>query len=527
MTTDSSKYSSQYERGLLGLIYTNKDLLLQTKQRLTSQYFLYKPHRIIYTAMCLLSDQVELSTVDVDTLYTESSKLGLQESGVDSGYLMTVCQSNYSASNYDFYFSKILEAYKKYQLHETLADLQTLVDRNYSDLEGSLSSKELYDEVGTGLSRLDAFEEQEKEAIVMNERAEEYLIERAEETTTVRGLTTGFNRLDETLNGLTDGSLTVIAGPAGAGKSTVLLNIANHVAFDCYSPKPVLFLSTEMYTDEDLSRLIAMRSMIQERHIANGTAYHDPKQRRILQAVLKEIQSGQLIFHEYMPEFNASKLASKMTYYKHKYDIGLVVFDYIKLETSLDTNQLKNRREDQILGDIANILKLTAGKLKIPAVAGCQINTRTKRIADSDRIIRYCNNLIELCPKTVEQMKKEGDTHKYGTHEFIIRKARAGGGRTSPIRFWKPCNLIQECEIFQEEVSEEEAKEESNIFALTTPREYKKKVNDYFKVERLDQQVERVEQIAHIVDQVTPQEMEITEGQVDPRYEFTDDDMTF
>ena len=505
-TVDASKFSSQYERGLLGLIYANKDLLLETKQRISSEVFLYTPHRIIYTAMCLLSDHADLSNIDVDTLYIETSKLGLADSGVGPDYLMVVCQSDYSRSNYELYITKVKEAFNKFKLNETLDDLKNLVDKNYSDVLGSKSAKELYDLVSTEVSRLEAFDDTEKEAILVNERVEDFIVERAENPTTVKGQTTGFPRLDEDLNGMTDGSLTVIAGMPGAGKSTLLLNVANHVAIDSDNPKPVLFLSTEMYTDEDISRLVAMRSCIRERDIANGKAYHDPKQREILNKVVQEIKGGQPIFHEYMPDFNASKIASKMNYYKHKYDIGLVVFDYIKLETNLDFNHIANRREDQILGDITNILKLTAGKLGIPAVAGCQINSRSMRVADSDRIIRYCNNLVELRPKTVEQMEKEGDVNKHGTHDFIILKARAGGGKKHPIRFWKPCNLIQEAEIFMD--SEESAEESKSDWAslLTTPREFERRVNDRFRVDRVEE----------VSQQVVPSEMEVEESTAGP-----------
>lgn len=513
---DPSRFSSQYERGLLGLIYANKDLLLETKQRISSEVFLYRPHRIIYTAMCLLSDHTELSDIDVDTLYIESSKLGLDSSGVGTDYLMVVCQSDYSRSNYELYVTKVQEAFNKYKLNETLNDLQSLVDKNYSDVIGSKSAKELYDLVSTEISRLEAFGDTEKEAVLVNERAEDFLKERADDPTTVKGQTTGYPRLDEDLNGLTDGSLTVIAGMPGAGKSTLLLNVANHVALDSENPKPVLFLSTEMYTDEDISRLIAMRSCIRERNISNGTAYHDPKQREVLNRVVQEIKNGQPIFHEYMPDFNASKIASKMNYYKHKYDIGLVVFDYIKLETNLDFNHIANRREDQILGDITNILKLTAGKLGIAALAGCQINSRSMRVADSDRIIRYCNNLIELRPKTVEQMEKEGDVNKYGTHEFIILKARAGGGKKHPVRFWKPCNLIQEADLYYEEESDEgDSKKSDWSNLLTTPREFERKINDSFRVSR----VETVSQ------QVTPSEMELQDSSFEPPLPYEDDDM--
>jgi hypothetical protein len=190
-----------------------------------------------------------------------------------------------------------------------------------------------------------------------------------------------------------------------------------------------------------------------------------------------------------MPDFNASKLCNRIHYYKSKYNIGLVIFDYIKLDTSLDQNQLKNRREDQILGDLTNSLKLTAGKLNIPILAACQINTRSLKVADSDRIERYCNNLIEFREKTVKELEQAGDHREYGTHWLTNWKTRAGGRVRTPVRFWKPCNLIQEAEDFIEEKTEEDQDPTISV-ETTTPSEYAKLINESFRVESIEKVVQ-------------------------------------
>ncbi|RLI00229.1 hypothetical protein DRO38_06860 [Candidatus Bathyarchaeota archaeon] len=366
------------------------------------------------------------------------------------------------------------------------------MNSNYSDVNESLNSDELTEEILAKINKLKAYEDKEKEAVLINEVVREYVEEWSNEPTGIRGLSTGYTRLDESINGLMPGALTVIAGIAGAGKSTVLLNVAEHVAFNIEEPVPVYFISTEMYTKEDTSRLLAMRSMIREREIFNGIAYNDPKQRQILDGIINDIENGQKFFHEYMPDFSASKLCSKIHYHKAKHNIGLVIFDYIKLDTSLDENKLKNRREDQILGDLANALKLTAGKLGIPVLAACQINTRTLRVADSDRIERYCNNLIEFREKTVEELQKAGDHRRYGTHWFTIRKARPGGRIKAPVRFWKRCNLIQDAETFEEE-KEEDAVENPISVESSTPEEYERLINESFKVEGVQQIVQHTD----------------------------------
>jgi len=498
---ERSKFYSQYERGLLGLIFSNEDLLIETRQLIGSEYFLYEPHRIIYTAMCLLSDQTDLKNLDIDTVYIECAKLGLKDSGVGADYLMMVCEHNFKLSNYKLYLNKVREAYKKFALNEAIKDSHTIVQQNRTDVQESLDSNELMDEVLARINKLRGYEDKEQEAVHINTTIREYVEKWAANPTNIRGLHTGFKKLDEAINGLMPGALTVVAGIAGAGKSTVLLNIAEEVAFANAHRVPVYFISTEMYSEEDAARLLAMRSMIRERDISNGIAYHDPKSKLILDRVITEIENGETFFHEYMPEFNASKLCSRIQYHKAKHNIGLVIFDYIKLDTNMDNGQIKNRREDQVLGDLTVALKTTAGKLNIPVLAACQINTRNLKVADSDRILRYCNNLIEFRAKTVKELEYAGDHRKYGTHWLTSWKTRSGGKARTPVRFWKPCNLLQEAEDFIDDINEETGEDSAINVETTTPAEYARLINESFKVEKVENVIKHTD-----IEQVTVKE---------------------
>jgi replicative DNA helicase len=509
-TNDRSNFYSQYERGLLGLIYSHEDLLIEARQLIGSEHFLYEPHRIIFTAMCILSDREDLCKLDVNTVFIECMNLGLKETGVGADYVMLVCEHSFNRSNFKLYLNKVTEAYKKYSLSEVLSDSYNLVSQNKTDVVESLDSEELMDEVMAKISKLGGYDEKDTEAVLVNEVIREYVLEWASDPTSVRGIRTGFNKLDETINGLMPGALTVIAGKAGAGKSTVLLNIAERVAFSNEETVPVYFVSTEMYTKEDAARLLAMRSMIREREISNGIAYQDPKKQELLDKVVNEIENGNMFFHEYMPDFNASKLCSRIQYYKSKYNIGLVIFDYIKLDTTADSGKMRNRREDQILGDLTVALKTTAGKLNIPVLAACQINSRSLNVADSDRILRYCNNLIEFKDKTVEELEQAGDHRKYGTHWLTNWKTRSGGKARTPVRFWKPCNLIQEAEEFIDESGENASEDELPVSVeTTTPAEYAKLINESFKIERVES----------VVQHVDVQEMDVSDD-----YTIPDDD---
>jgi hypothetical protein len=111
--------------------------------------------------------------------------------------------------------------------------------------------------------------------------------------------------------------------------------------------------------------------------------------------------------------------------------IGAFFFDYIKLPEVTGVEAFK---EYQVLGNIATGLKDLAGRLNIPVVAAAQIkrgdtvSPKTRfhdwDVADSDRIGRYCNNLITVAQKSQKEIEEDGLT--CGTHRLQILLSRSG-----------------------------------------------------------------------------------------------------
>lgn len=81
------------------------------------------------------------------------------------------------------------------------------------------------------------------------------------------GLTTGFNRLDEILNGLTPG-LYIFGGMTACGKTTLLKQIADNIA--AVEKVPVLFFSYEQSKEELRIKSLARLSGIDTRRIWKG-----------------------------------------------------------------------------------------------------------------------------------------------------------------------------------------------------------------------------------------------------------------
>lgn len=485
----ASKFVTEYERGLLSLLIKKVDLFAFFKQTATGSYFLYPPHRLIFSALDSLYSNPDVKNIDFETLLAECNNLGFKNLGVGSDYLMILTEATADKNNFEFFLKKVKSAYLKYSLSEQLDIAQESLTRNSADDDSNKTGEELLQELNNEFAHLMSFQGDKEDGVNFADILDQFIKERKDNPTDVKGLRTGFHALDKAINGLLPGTLTIFAGVAGMGKSTALLNIADYLAVESAEAGPVLYISTEMSKEEDLSRLLAIRTTYPERTITNGTIFHDPKKAEVLTKACKQIKKAKL-FHIYTPDFNAAKICNYIYYYQKKYGIIAAIFDYIKLDT-VDDKTLQ-RREDQILGDLTTSLKNMAGKLSIPILAGCQINSKSGKVADSDRIIRYCNNLIDIWEQTDEQIEEHGDIYKYGTHWFKIRKARSGPKEWIPIRFWKHCVKMVEAEVFKVQKDEDSLKDQ-----LTTPDEYEEIRSKTFQVDMVAQ----ISQISDLEDQ--------------------------
>jgi len=123
-----------------------------------------------------------------------------------------------------------------------------------------------------------------------------------------------------------------------------------------------------------------------------------------------------------MPGYTVDKLTALYKKYKLKHDIGLMIFDYIK---EPDSNSIeRNRKEYQVLGDVTTKLKDLSGSLNIPCLTAVQVN-REGAVADSDRIIRYADTIMQWMYKTEEEQEIKGDAG--GQYKLVVRETRRGG----------------------------------------------------------------------------------------------------
>ena len=401
------------ERALLAYIMAKGANFYSVAAKIDPKDLLYDQHvTLMLVFSTLISRGVE--KLDLNIVISETQNQGVMESVGGLKYIKTISDIAISNENFEIYLKSVVESITKYKLYKIMHDGLATVAENTTD---GLDGVELLSRIEGDLLSLSMGPVSINEPINLNDGLAEFLEERKNNRIELSGLSTGFPILDKQIDGMIPSTLLIIAARKKEGKSAFLTNVAAHVAYK--ERKPVLYVDTELPFIQWRTRAIAHMSRVKERDVKYG-GYNAEQLRKLKQA--QDLIAKGKLFHEYMPGYSVDRLMALYKKYKHKEDIGLIVFDYLKEpeSSSLDAQ----RKEYQILGDVTTKLKDIAGQLNIPALTAVQLN-RSNDIADSDRIARYADVICYWSKRSVKDIETGGASS--GTYKLEIKDTRRGG----------------------------------------------------------------------------------------------------
>lgn len=248
------------------------------------------------------------------------------------------------------------------------------------------------------------------------------------------GVSTGLVDLDRSLGGLKPGSLYVIAGRPGMGKSA----LAQQFAHACgKSGKRVEFFSLEMPADELGERMLSAATGINGRSFASGEHYGNR---------WDLIQTGAAELSRYPIEFPKSltftvetiRRVARRSHTKHR-GLGCVVVDYLQLVSSAE----KGSNREQEVAAISRGLKLLAMELHVPVVAVAQLNRQAEARADKRPLLSDLreSGAIEQDADAVLLLYRDEyynqNSEKKNVCEIIVAKQRGGPTGTVAALFIK------------------------------------------------------------------------------------------
>ena len=140
------------------------------------------------------------------------------------------------------------------------------------------------------------------------------------------GIGTGFPDIDSVIGGLRKGEMIILAGRPGMGKTSLALNIAEHVALEL--GQPTYFASLEMSRLELAGRLLCARARVEGHRYRNAMLALEDRHKLV--EASSQISQAKLWIDD-TAQRTAVEIGAVARRLKRKHGLGLVVIDYLQL----------------------------------------------------------------------------------------------------------------------------------------------------------------------------------------------------
>ena len=182
----------------------------------------------------------------------------------------------------------------------------------------------------------------------------------------VTGLATGYYELDDLTCGLQNGEMIIIAGRPSMGKTSLALNIAEHVGL--VEELPVAIFSLEMGRQQLAERFLCSSSRIDSQKVRKGMLDTEHYQQLVEACgVLSEAP----IYVDDTAGLTPLGLRAKARRLKSQRDIKCLIVDYLQL-MHLGVGRVESRQQE--ISTISRYIKALAMELNIPVVVLSQLN---------------------------------------------------------------------------------------------------------------------------------------------------------
>ncbi|MEX2262677.1 MAG: replicative DNA helicase [Bryobacteraceae bacterium] len=242
----------------------------------------------------------------------------------------------------------------------------------------------------------------------------------------VKGLSTGFYKLDEMTGGLHQGELIILAARPSMGKTALALNIAQHVA--ARLARTVAVFSLEMSKESLLTRMLCASARVDGQRFRAG--YLNGEERRRLQAAAAEMVEEPLFIDD-TAGVNLMDMHAKLRRLRsERGDLGLVVVDYLQLMSG--RGRYENRNQE--ISSLSRGMKQLAKELNVPLLVLSQLS-RAPETRQGDHRPQLSDlresGSIEQDADLVgfifrEEVYKRDREDLRGTAELILGKQRNG-----------------------------------------------------------------------------------------------------
>jgi replicative DNA helicase len=409
------------ERFVLGAILMDDALYIQVAGTLEADDFSLEKHRRIFLRMGELYARSE--RIDRVTVANELMKQNQLESVDGVSYLVSLDEGLPALSNLESYIGIVKD---KATLRRIIFTSQKLIDRCI------LAEEEPDQILASAEESLLKLGDSRAQDALMNPRRildefEGGINAFLDPSKRIKGLSTGYLKLDEMTGGLHEGELVILAARPSMGKTALALNIAQHIATRPGEKQTVAVFSLEMSKESLLTRMICAGARVDQQKFRAG--YLNQDERRRLQKTASELVQAPLFIDD-TAGAHLMDIHAKLRRLKAEHGLSLVVIDYLQLMSG--RGRYENRNQE--ISTISRGLKLLSKDLRVPMLVLSQLN-RAPEVRQGDHRPQLSDlresGSIEQDADLVafifrEEVYKPQDESLRGMAELLVSKQRNG-----------------------------------------------------------------------------------------------------
>jgi replicative DNA helicase len=433
--------SFEAESSVLGGLLLDNTAWDRIADALSEADFYRYEHRLVFKA---IADLVNGSKpADVITVYEHLQNLGKADETGGLSYLNKLAQYVPSAGNIRRYAEIVRERAILRKLISASDEIATAA----FNPQGKAVDK-ILDEAEQKIFHIGEEGSRNKQGFLNMGTLVVELLDRVQEMadnpSDITGIPTGFYDLDRMTSGLQAGDLIIVAARPSMGKTSLAINIAEHVALN--EELPVAVFSMEMGASQLAVRIVGSIGRIDQTHLRTGKLT-DEEWPRLTEAIEK-LRNVSLHIDE-TPGLTVSELRANARRLARQCGgkLGLIVVDYLQL-MSVSTSMNDENRATAV-GEISRGLKMLAKELGCPVMALSQLSRGVESRTDKRPLMSDLreSGAIEQDADVIMFIYRDDyynkDSKEPGVAEVIISKQRNGPTGTAKLAFLKPLTKFE------------------------------------------------------------------------------------
>ncbi len=347
------------EQAVLGSMLLDRSAVERAAEILKPEDFYRDAHRHIFDAILTLAARDE--PVDAITLTEELRSRDIFDSVGGQMYLVILMEAPSTSANIEFYAKLVEEKAILRKLLEAGSQIQGLAHSDFETIDEVVDRAErIVFEVGQ--RRLGNYFYPLRP--LLDEELDR-IEHRFESKSGSTGRLTPFDDLNYMTGGLQPSDLIIVAARPSMGKTTLAVQLAQHIAIK--EKLPAALFSLEMSKEQLVTRMICSEARVDANRLRTGYLQADDW-RRVGQGVSRLAEAP--IFIDDTPDISAMEMRAKCRRLKAEHGLGVIMIDYLQLMRS----HKKTENRNQELSEIARACKTMARELKVPVMALSQLS---------------------------------------------------------------------------------------------------------------------------------------------------------